>query len=153
MVPPLRTGGMRERDIARLAGVEPRLVRIVIRLLDAMEVLGFPMLVTEGLRSDQTQFERYAQGRTQPGKIVSNADGVAVKSMHQAQSDGFGHAVDLAFMDDPETALVETYDLGQPWDVLGEMAEAYSLTWGGRWKTLVDRPHVEMSMQWRGRHP
>ena len=59
------------RDHQRLLGCHPDLVQAVMAVLDAMDVLGFPMMVTEGLRSTARQQELYAQGRTTPGHIVT----------------------------------------------------------------------------------
>jgi peptidoglycan L-alanyl-D-glutamate endopeptidase CwlK len=130
----------------RLHGVHPDLAAKVTRILDAMERLGFPMMVTEGLRTTERQQALYAQGRIAPGKIVTFTDGVVKKSNHQAKADGFGYAVDCVFLvdidgdgpDDPSWAE------RHPWTLYGVMAEALGLRWGGRFKTLVDRPHVEM---------
>lgn len=132
------------RDEARLVGVHPDLKAAVMAILDAMDILGFPMFVTQGVRTVAEQQALYAQGRTVPGVIVTNADGVKKPSNHQAKADGYGHAVDLAFLDDPDTPKTEIYDPAMPWDLMGLMAEKRGLTWGGRWSGLVDLPHVEL---------
>ena len=120
----------------RLTGVHPNLARKVERILDAMLDLGFPMFITGGVRTTEAQQELYAQGRTKPGKIVTNADGILKKSNHQVAEDGFGHSVDLAFQG--RSPWAESH----PWTLYGTMAEALGLYWGGRWPTLVDRPHI-----------
>lgn len=130
----------------RLVGVHPELVDKVTKILSAMELLGFPMMVTEGVRTQERQQELYAQGRTAPGKIVTYLDGTVRKSNHQAKADGFGHAVDCCFLvdidgdgpDDP------SWSQSHPWALFGAMAVALGLIWGGNWKTLVDKPHIEM---------
>lgn len=46
------------------------------RLLDAMDECehhGYSVMLFEGWRSPNRQLDRYAQGRTKPGKIVTNA--------------------------------------------------------------------------------
>lgn len=136
---------MTDRDRQRLVGVHPYLSRRMERILNAMDALGFPMFVVEGVRSKDRQQALYAQGRTTPGAIVSNADGVVKLSLHQKQVTGYGHAVDCAFIDDPLTTKIETWDDKQPWEVYGHMAEAFGLTFGGHW-TFKDRPHVELSL-------
>lgn len=119
-----------------LAGVQPEFAAKVRRILAVMAEAGHPMTVTSGNRTTAEQQALYAQGRTTPGKRVTNIDGVRVKSNHQD-----GRAVDCAFLDSkgrptwPETG---------PWTLYGEAAEAEGLVWGGRWKTLVDRPHIEL---------
>lgn len=125
----------------KLVGVHPRLARIVPRILTAMELLGHPMLVTAGVRTAEEQAALYAQGRTAPGSIVTNADGVVKKSNHQPKGDGYGHAVDCAFVDDHGTA---SWADSHPWRLYGEMAKALGCKWGGDWTTFTDRPHIEL---------
>lgn len=140
---------MTERDSQRLAGVHPELVAKIEKILDAMRVLGFPMMIVAGVRSLEEQQRLFAQGRTAPGAIVTNADGLRATSNHQVKGDGFGHAVDCAFVDDPTTARVETWDPRQPWDLYGLMAESLGLSWGGRWKRFPDKPHLELRAEQR----
>ncbi len=135
---------MKQRDLERLQGVHARLVEAWIRIDDAMDALGFPVFVVEGVRSADEQVELYEQGRIKPGKIVTNCDGVRKKSNHQPHADGLGYALDFAFVDDPRTPKDETWDPKMPWDLVGLMAEKFGLTWGGRWTSLVDLPHIEL---------
>lgn len=154
-LPAYRTQAARDRDQARLAGVHPYLAQRIGKILDAMEILGFPMFVVAAVRTDAQQQALYLEGRQrQPdgslkvvdaGAVVTNADGVTHKSMHQPQADGFGHAVDCAFVDDPITLQIETWDPKRPWQVYGTIGEAFGLTWGGRWVSIVDRPHLELA--------
>ncbi len=133
-------------NVTRLKGVHPELQDRVLKIVNAMVILGHPMLVTDGVRTTAQQQGLYAQGRTKPGKIVTYADGLVKKSNHQAKADGFGHAVDCCFLvdidgdgpDDP------SWDEKHPWALYGAMARALGLTWGGDWTTLVDKPHVEL---------
>ena len=135
-------------NTVRLVGVHPHLVEKVTRILRAMAVLGHPMMVTDGARSTEEQQELYARGRTKPGKIVTYADGVQRKSNHQPKADGYGYAVDCCFLvdvdgdgpDDPSWAEKH------PWALYGAMAKALGLRWGGDFKSLLDRPHVEMPL-------
>lgn len=124
----------------RLDGVHPHLVDRVTRMLHAMAELGFPMMVTDGVRTQAQQQALYAQGRTAPGKIVTNADGMTRKSNHQPKADGFGHAVDCCFLVDGKPS----WDATLPWFLYGAMAKALGLTWGGDWKSIIDKPHIEL---------
>ena len=126
--------------MSRLTGVHPRLIFAVTKILNASAELGCPMMVTSGVRTTEQQQALYAKGRTEPGRIVTQADGVRKKSKHQAQYDGFGHAVDLTFMVDGRPSWAEDH----PWDLYGEMAKVLGLEWGGSWDGFVDRPHVEL---------
>ncbi len=126
--------------IDKLAGVHPKLKRAVARILATMAEAGFPMLVTDGMRTTEEQQALYAKGRTKPGKKVTNADGVRVKSNHQLHADGCGHAVDCTFMDEHgKPRWVES----DPWAMYGAVAKSQGLMWGGDWKT-PDRPHIEL---------
>lgn len=125
-------------SVDRRQGLNPSLLAKVDRVLAAMAALGFPMKIVQGLRTVEEQQALFAQGRTKPGKTVTNCDGVRNKSNHQASDDGLGHAVDCAFVKDG-TVLWEG-----PWDAYGAAAKAVGLVWGGSWKGLIDRPHLEL---------
>lgn len=121
------------RDCERLRGVHPTLVKAVLQLLTQ-----FPMFVVMGVRTAEQQAALYAQGRTTPGHIVTDKDGVLHKSNHQPHADGLGHAVDCAFVGpDP-------FATSHDWQGYGAAAKALGLIWGGDWHTLVDRPHIEL---------
>ncbi len=128
----------------KLLGVHPRLVEAVTRVLAAMAALGFPMKVVQGVRTLAEQQELYAQGRSIPGAIVTNADGVRNPSNHQPKADGLGYAVDCAFIDNPATPVIETWSDRSPWGAYGACAKALGLRWGGDFKSIPDRPHIEL---------
>ena len=44
----------------RLAGVDPELAAKIRRILNAMQALGFPMMVTDGFRTVQQQKRLFA---------------------------------------------------------------------------------------------
>ncbi len=124
-----------------LDGLHPDLLARIGHVLEAMRVLGFPMRVVQGFRTVEAQQALYAQGRTAPGDIVTKADGVFVKSNHQAGSDGLGRAVDCAF------TTGEPFGETQPWAAYGACCEAVGLVWGGGTKHgwhAQDRPHAQL---------
>lgn len=133
--------------LERLNGVHPDLADKIQLILEVMERIKAPMFVTDGVRTEEQQTRLYQQGRFgNPGKIVTNLDGITRRSNHQVKPDGFGHAVDCAFQDDPNTEKIETYDPKQPWNIYGELGEHFGLTWGGRWKSPFDQPHLELRL-------
>lgn len=119
----------------RLALLTPALRCRMERLLHIMALAGAPMRVTDGIRTVEEQARLFAKGRTTPGRIVTHADGVRVRSFHQT-----GRAADCAFKLADGRIIWDG-----PWTLYGAAAEALGLRWGGRWKApLVDRPHVEL---------
>lgn len=130
---------MAARMSNKLLGVHPKLVDAAARIQQAMRELGFEMLVTDGVRTVAQQQALYAKGRTAPGHIVTQADGVTHRSNHQPHADGFGHAIDLCFVVDGAPSWAD----GLPWALYGAMAKALGLQWGGTW-TTPDRPHIEL---------
>lgn len=88
-------------------------------------------------RSFQEQDALYAKGRTRPGRKVTNAQGG--ESFHN-----YGVAADNAFYDEGgNITWPETGDYEKLWTRYGEHAKKQGLEWGGDWRSIQDRPHVE----------
>lgn len=133
--------------IDKLTGVHPRLATAIRQIRAAMEVLGRPMLITDGVRTAEEQRILWLKGRNaagqviDPQKVVTNADGTVKRSNHQLHPDGFGHAVDCTFLDPlGHPRWIER----DPWALYGAMGKTLGLKWGGDWGGLVDRPHLEL---------
>lgn len=122
-----------EQHRERLNGCDPVLVEKAGKLINALELRGIEVMVAPdgGLRTVRRQQYLYSLGRTRPGAIVTNCDGVKRKSKHQS-----GRAADIVFRSKP-------WDSNHPWDAIGEEAERVGLVWGGTWK-MRDLPHVEL---------
>lgn len=97
--------------------------------------------VTQGLRTFEEQEALYAQGRTKPGKKVTNAKGG--QSIHN-----YGFAVDICLIIDGKTA---SWDTAKDWDN-DKVADWYECVkifakhgweWGGNWKIFKDMPHFD----------
>jgi peptidoglycan L-alanyl-D-glutamate endopeptidase CwlK len=127
---------------ADLTHAHPDLVAAVDRILPAMRLFGHTMIVLEGERSTERQRQLYAQGRTAPGRRVTNCDGINDRSPHQVQRDGYVHAADLVFLVDGRPSWADTL----PWGLYGAMVQACGLRWGGSFRTLPDSPHMEVPM-------
>lgn len=93
---------------------------------------GIKVILTTGYRSIAEQNNLYAQGRTKPGKKVTNARGG--DSWHN-----YGRAADYAFVINGKVTW------NGPWQAFGKIAQICGLEWGGNFKSILDRPHV----QWR----
>lgn len=85
-------------------------------------------------RTIEQQNELYAQGRTKPGKIVTNAKGC--QSYHN-----YGLAFDAA----PLVSGEIDWDNEALFSKMGKIGESVGLEWGGRWKSFKDTPHLQWS--------
>ena len=94
--------------------------------------------VTQGLRTYQEQDALYAQGRTAPGHIVTNAKG-------GYSNHNFGCAVDcIPFLSGTGGEL--------NWDAKSDQfhamvayLKAQGLVWGGSWVHMPDPPHMQLA--------
>lgn len=129
------------KSLERMAGLHPVLMAI---LFEALEGSPYDFGVASGVRTTEQQKALYAKGRTVPGKIVTNCDGVKKKSNHQAKADGYGYAVDLYGWDGK--ALWDKASLSAIAGHIKEAAQKYpcKLQWGGDWKSFKDYPHIEL---------
>jgi len=114
-----------------LLQLKPEFREKVKKLLTKAKKEGIELRVTSTYRDCDEQNELYAQGRTKPGKIVTNA--ICGKSAHN-----YKVAVDLV-----------EFKNGKPiwenpnWERIGQLGESVGLEWGGRWKSFKDRPHFQ----------
>lgn len=101
------------------------------------EGMDMGMAPQGSFRSFQEQDALYAKGRTRPGNKVTNARGG--ESFHN-----YGVASDIAFYNENGgITWPEQGDYAKLWTRYGEHAKKQGLEWGGDWKSITDRPHVE----------
>jgi peptidoglycan L-alanyl-D-glutamate endopeptidase CwlK len=114
-------------------------------LVKIMASIGKPIVITDEYRSIEEQNELYAQGRTKPGNIVTNARGG--ESFHNWRV-----AFDIAF----STKTGISYD--GDWEMVGTIGEILGLEWGGwstkatqdtlmipGWPGFIDKPHFQFT--------
>jgi len=98
---------------------------------------GYEYKAISGNRTWEEQAKIYAQGRTIPGKVVTNAK--PGYSNHN-----YGIAVDMGvfkdgkYVDASSPAEAETFHAKA-----AKVAEKYDISWGGNWRTFKDYPHFE----------
>jgi peptidoglycan L-alanyl-D-glutamate endopeptidase CwlK len=94
---------------------------------------GIDVLIYNTLRTTEEQDILYAQGRTQPGNIVTNARGG--DSWHN-----YGAAFDFV----PMLVGKPQWKNDSLYTKCGIIAESVGLEWGGRWRgKLHDKPHCQ----------
>lgn len=70
----------------RLIGLHPVVVAATLALIERSYARGVNIVITQGLRTIEEQDALYAQGRTKPGPIVTNAKGGRVTTTLDLQS-------------------------------------------------------------------
>ncbi len=133
------------QSLSKLKSVNPNLVEII---KEAIQSTSIPFIITEGVRTTERQKELYAQGRTAPGQIVTNCDGVKVKSNHQPKENGYGHAVDLYPYINGSIRIHEAY-VPESLQIIAEHIQTTAqkmnlyIIWGGDWE-MKDYSHFEL---------
>ena len=119
---------------AIISKLHPELRPIASNFINEVEKkLGHRLRITDGHRTFAQQNELYAQGRTKPGKIVTNAKGG--QSYHN-----FALAFDCYFTENGKV----TFKKGISKEV-AQIGKNLGLEWGGDWKTLKDLPHFQLN--------
>lgn len=120
---------LKSRDIARLRGDVAVNCRLFIKRCAAA---GLPVRITETVRDQEYQAGLYAQGRTKPGKIVTNQK---LPSFHWVRAA-------LAF-DICKDVPGHAYDDPVFFRRCGAIGKEMGFTWGGDWKSFPDAPHFQ----------
>jgi len=108
---------------------------------------GIRLRFAQTLRTFKEQDELYAQGRTKPGKKVTNAK--AAQSIHN-----YGLAFDIVILRDTDgdgtfetvswnTTRDDDYDGLADWMEVVTYFKKEGWAWGGDWKSFPDFPHFE----------
>ena len=100
------------------------------RLIEECQKRGLNVLVTQTKRDNEYQAVLYAQGRTTPGSIVTNAKTVSF------------HGAGLAF-DFCKNVKGHEYDDPVFFEDVAAVAKAMGFSWGGDWKSFPDKPHLQ----------
>lgn len=119
---------LKEADEKKLLGVNPDLVGVV---REAAEITDIYFIVAEGLRSKERQKKLLAEGKSK-----------TMNSKHIV-----GKAVDLYPTDKTRTRIDWTNTAFKKLsDTMKHAAKncGIEITWGGDWKTFIDKPHFEI---------
>lgn len=118
-----------------LDDLQPVFRPLVDRFLASAKAAGLDVLVTCTLRPNDEQDRLYAQGRTAPGPIVTNAR--AGQSAHN-----YGYAIDIVPIRDGKCV----WDGRDPlWHQIGTLGQAVGLDWyGAPDAKFREEPHFEL---------
>lgn len=120
------------RDRTKL---HPKLQKKLKQLEAECAKAGLKIGISECVRTVAEQDALYAQGRTKPGPIVTNAKGSTYSSCHM-----WGIAFDF-YRNDGKGAY---YDKDGFFTKVGKIGQKLGLEWGGSWKSIVDKPHFQL---------
>ncbi|MCY1094005.1 M15 family metallopeptidase [Bacillus safensis] len=125
-----------DRSIRNMgAGINSVVKESAIEMIKQAYKEGIYVQITSGYRSFAEQNKLYAQGRTAPGKIVTNAKGG--QSNHN-----YGLAIDYVLLSaDGKKAL---WTVNEKWRRVAKIGKSLGFSWGGDWKSFKDYPHLEM---------
>lgn len=124
-----------------MTDLHPDLLPLAEWFLEQCRAQNIDVLVTCTYRSNAEQDMLYSQGRSEPGRIVTNAK--AGQSKHNFMIDGkpASKALDIV----PLTHGKPEWDSSNPvWEAIGELGESVGLEWAGRWKHMREYPHFHM---------
>lgn len=122
-----------EKSKQRLLKVHPLLAEKVRILGETLDRDGMEIQVVQGFRTAAEQQALFDQGRTKPGKRVTNAR--PFQSNHS-----YGLAVDVC----PFVGGQPQWEDEEGFQKIGHEAKLLGLEWGGDWKNLIDNPHIQL---------
>ena len=118
------------RDIEQL---HPHVHGLAVRFLKEAEKSGIEVIIISTYRDAEYQDHLYAQGRTRPGKRVTNAK--AGQSYHNHR---------CAFDVLPMQGKTPIWSASDPiYDQLGAIGKAVGLEWAGDWKSFKEKAHFQ----------
>lgn len=121
----------------KLQKLHPTLAAKARQLITAAFKEGINIIITQGYRSKEEQDALHAQGRTRPGKKVTNAPGGY--SYHN-----YGLAFDFAVLNDDGSI---NWTVDNKWKRVGALGKSLGLEWGGDWKGFKDYPHFQFTFE------
>lgn len=127
--------------LTRISKLHPKIKDELPKIIADIHAIGLNIRITQGLRTFKEQDDLYAQGRTKPGSIVTNAKGG--ESFHN-----YGLAVDFCLLHSNGTVSFdlnedENHNVTKDWMEVVKSFKKFGWTWGGDFKKFKDNPHFE----------
>ena len=128
----------------RAMKLHPAIRNEVLQLLSSCCSKNVPIRIVQGLRTIQEQDALYAQGRTAPGKIVTNARGG--DSWHN-----YGLSIDFCVLrSGNQISWNRDEDADKDgikdWHEVVDLFLSKGFEWGGNWTSFPDYPHFQKTM-------
>lgn len=124
------------RSEGNIATLHPQVRPLARALIQKAAQRGIKAVITSGTRTYAEQNDLYEQGRSKPGKVVTNARGG--QSNHN-----FGIAFDITLFDGASPVWESP-----KYKTVGQIGKSLGLNWGGDWASIKDEPHFELHPEW-----
>lgn len=112
--------------------LKPKVRELAEKLVVECAKVGYTIQITQTFRTFEEQDALYAQGRTKPGNIVTNAKGGYSLHNYRVAFDFVPIKNGQAMWNDLAT-----------FDAVGKIGVRLGLEWGGNWSSFIDRPHFQ----------
>lgn len=122
----------------KIEDLHERVQPMAREFIEKCSAAGTDVLITSTYRDHASQAALYAQGRTAPGSIVTNAK--AGQSFHNWRV-----AFDVVPLRAGKPVWSTSGSDGELWKRVGAIGESCGLEWGGRWKGFIDLPHFQFT--------
>jgi len=119
----------------KVEDLHPKVAELCRKFINACLAEGINVLITSTYRDHESQDALFAQGRTTPGRKVTNARAGSSWHNWRCAFDFVPIVNGKAMWDDHRTFIR-----------CGEIAESVGLEWAGRWKSFSEMAHC----QWTG---
>lgn len=116
----------------KLEDLHPKVKTLCEQFIASCDKQGIDILITSTYRDGESQNELYSQGRTNPGRVVTNAR--AGQSYHNWR---------VAFDFVPLVFGKPAWNDVALFTKCGEIAESVGLEWAGRWKKFKELAHCQ----------
>lgn len=125
---------LNKASVARLKGVHPDLIRVVMRCAKDWKDPETGFIVTCGVRTLEEQKVLKSKGASR-----------TLRSRHIPAQNGLSHAVDLAFLINGQVKWdFPLYDRLAKVMKAAAKAEKVEIEWGGDWVSFKDGPHYQL---------
>jgi hypothetical protein len=129
----LRVGRLKDEPSEKVVQkLHPKIREKAREFIVKAEKQGVILRITSGLRTWEEQDALYAQGRTKPGNVVTNAKG-------GSSNHNYGLAFDVVPIENGNVNWNS-----KNWNKIGQIGKSVGFDWGGDWSGFVDKPHFEM---------
>ena len=125
-----------QRSEQNIATLLPPVQPLARELIAAAAAAGIAIKIISGTRTYEEQNALYEQGRSTPGRIVTNARG-------GYSNHNFGIAFDIGVFEGGRYL-----DESPAYKTVGALGKQLGLEWGGDWQSIQDEPHFELRPPW-----